>query len=150
MHFPAASAASAAAPADLWGVLVDGTTWNRWNDALAWAVFEGPPAVGTYVTLKPRRGRQTAYRIAAAAAPALLVLELTFGPLAALRLEWAVAGQAEGSLVEGRVAVAGPLAGLLVRRMAERAAAVLPANLARLAAFAGEKKGAAEIGRADE
>lgn len=150
MHFPAASAASAAAPADLWAVLVDGATWNRWNQALAWAVFEGPPAVGGYVTLKPRRGRQTAFRIAAAAEPALLVLELTFGPLAALRLEWAVAARTEGSLIEGRVAVDGPLAALLVRRMAERAAAALPANLERLAAFAGAKKGAAEIGRADE
>jgi hypothetical protein len=130
--------------------LTAAAAWNRWYDGLAWAVFEGPAVAGSYVTLKPRRGRQTAYRIAVAVAPACLVLELTFGPLAALRLEWTIAAEDAGAVVTGRVAAAGPLAGLLVGGMARRAAAAMPGNLERLAGLAGEKKTRPETGRADE
>jgi len=140
--FPAASAASAAPPEAVWALLVDGAAWSRWDDGIAWVVFEGPPARGTYATIKPRRGRQTAYRVEIVEPPHRLVLGLTFGPLASLRLSWSVAAAADGSTIEQRVETGGPLASLLVRRIAERAAAAMAANLARLAALA-EKEDAA-------
>ncbi len=124
---------------------MDAAAWPQWSEGLAWVVFEGPPEPGTYATIKPLRGRQTAYRIAGAIAPRLFVLELTFGPLARLELTWTIASAAAGSNVEATVVSSGPLAGLLVRRMAERAAANLPANLERLAAAAGTKKDAADM-----
>jgi hypothetical protein len=140
-----ASVVAAAAPEAVWACLVDAAAWRDWAEGTAWVVFEGPPAAGTYATIKPLRGRQTAYRIHAAAAPSLFVLELTFGPLAALRLSWTVVPAAGGATIAATVEVGGLLAGMLVGRMAARAAAVLPANLERLGALAGEKKDAADM-----
>jgi len=139
------SAASAHPPEALWAQLVDAAAWPRWAEGTAWVVFEGPPVPGTYATIKPLRGRQTAYRIAAAVAPRLFVLELTFGPLARLQLTWTIAPVAGGSTVEATVEAGGPLAGLLVRRIAERVATALPANLERLAAAVVTKKDAADM-----
>ena len=133
---------SAVPPEAVWAALVDAAAWRDWAEGIAWVVFEGPPAAGTYVTIKPVRGRQTAYRIAAAAPPGLLVLELTFGPLATLRLSWSVMPAASGSTIAQTVELGGPLAGILVRRMAERAVAAMPGDLERLAAIA--KKNAAD------
>lgn len=128
----------------MWDSLVDAAAWRDWAEGVAWVVFEGPVVAGTYVTIKPSRGRQTAYRIAAAVPPGLLVLELTFGPLATLRLTWNVVPRAGGSTISETIEATGPLAGLLVMRMAERAAAAMPANLTRLGALAAEKKGATD------
>jgi hypothetical protein len=150
LTFPAATAASAADPAAVWALLVDGSSWNDWAAEVEWAVFEGPPVLGTYVTVKQRRKRrQTAYRIARAEGPHRLVLELTFGPLAWLRLTWSLAERDDGTSLELAVTAGGPLAGMLAGGMARAAAATGAGNLTRLAALA-TKKGATGIGRADE
>ena len=66
----------------------------------------------------------------------LLALVVTFGPLATLRLSWELAPAAGGTALVQTVAIAGPLAGLLLRRAAERIAGGMAANLERLAARA--------------
>jgi len=128
---------AAVVPRRLWDVLTDSRTWREWNPALEWAVCEGALAPGGYVTVKPKRGRrQTAYRIEAVEAPRRFALGLTFGPLAALRQTWTIDATAAGSSIACEIAIAGPLAGLLVRGMAQRASALLPDDLARLADLA--------------
>ena len=139
-----AAVTSAARPEQVWERLVDGRRWSAWNGAAAWMVCEGPCAPGGYVTIKPKRGRQTAYHIDAADPPHRFAIRLTFGPLAELRLAWSVAAAPEGSRIEHEVAVDGPLAGLLVGGMARRALAAAPQDLARLARLAEAKKSAAD------
>jgi hypothetical protein len=131
-----ASAASAARPERLWEVLVDGRRWGAWNDGIAWLVFEGPCAPGSYVTIKPQHGRQTAYHVDVAEAPRRFAIGLRFGPLAALHLSWSIAEEAGGARIDHEIAIDGPLAGLLVRGMAQRALATAPNNLAQLARLA--------------
>lgn len=134
-----ARAETAATPQRVWDVLADTRTWHTWNAALEWAVCEGALAPGGYVTIKPRRGhRQTAYRIAAAEAPRRLAIGLTFGPLAELRQTWTIDANPSGSAIACEIAIGGPLAGVLVRTMARRAAAALPDEVARLAVLAAE------------
>lgn len=132
--------AVAAPPAAVWALLADPSRWPRWDEAVDWAVLEGPCVPGSYLTVKPKRGRQTAYRLAVVVEPERFSLELTFGPLARLRRSWSISATPGGSSVAGTVEVDGPLAGFLAGGMARRAAAALPAGLARLAAVAGEEK----------
>ena len=132
-----AQAEAAAVPQRIWDVLADMSTWHAWNPALEWAVCEGVLGRGGYVTVKPKRGhRQTAYRIDLVEPPCRFALGLTFGPLAALRQTWTIEASPAGSSIACEIAIAGPLAGLLVRGMALRAAAALPDDLARLADLA--------------
>jgi hypothetical protein len=95
-------------------------------------VLEGPPRPGTLLTLKPKRVRQTAFRIEAVEPQRLLALVVTFGPAAALRLRWELEPQATGTAIVQTVAISGPLAGLLLRA-ARRIATAMPATLERLA-----------------
>lgn len=130
-----AAAVAAAAPADLWALLVDPARRAEWDHDVAWIVLERGLTAGSYMTIKPKRGRQTAFRIAAVEPPARFALELTFGPLASLSLAWTIGPAPEGARIEQRVEIAGPLAPL-VRGMAQRAVAAMPANLACLAVLA--------------
>ena len=130
------SVRAAATPERVWALLVDGRRWSAWNDAVAWMVCEGPCAAGSYVTIKPKRGRQTAYHIDVADAPHRFAIRLSFGPLAALRLAWSIVAEPDGVQIEHEIAIDGPLAGLLVRAMAQRALAAAPDDLARLARLA--------------
>jgi uncharacterized protein YndB with AHSA1/START domain len=128
-----AGASSAAAPEDVWGVLLDGQGWPLWNPRVEWMVLEGPPRPGTLLTMKPKRVRQTAFRIEAVEPQRLLALVVTFGPAAAMRLRWELAPQATGTAIVQTVAISGPLAGLLLQRAARRIATAMPATLERLA-----------------
>lgn len=132
MTGPPAEVRSASAPAAVWGVLTAVAQWRSWNPGIAWVVLEGPLAAGTYVTVKPSRGRQTALRILAAAAPEQLVLGVSAGPLARLRLAYAIAPDGAGSRIRAEVATGGPFP-RLVRAGAAWIAAALPAHLERLA-----------------
>lgn len=133
------AAASAASPERVWAVLLDGRRWSDWNRGVQWMTVEGPLAPGTVVTMKPVRAPQTAMRIEAAVAERLLALVVTFGPAATLRMRWDLTPRDAGTELAHTVAISGPLAGLLLRRTAERIAAAAPANLERLAAHAAEK-----------
>jgi uncharacterized protein YndB with AHSA1/START domain len=132
-----AAARSAAPPARVWDVLLDGRHWARWNDGVAWMALEGPLQPGQLLTMKPRRLPQTAFRIEAVVPERLLALAVTFGPVASLRLRWELRPDGGGTALAQTVAIAGPLAGLLLRRAAEAIAAGAPASLARLAELAG-------------
>jgi uncharacterized protein YndB with AHSA1/START domain len=130
------AAAVAAVPPDrVWAVLVDAARRSEWDPNVDWAVVEGGLLPGSYLTIKPKRGLQTAYRLAIVERPARFALELTVGPLASLTLTWTIVPAPEGAQIEQRVELAGPLAALL-RGMANRAGAAMPANLARLAELA--------------
>lgn len=127
-----AGASSAAAPARVWDVLLDGRRWSLWNHGVQWMTVEGPLEPGTVLTMKPKGAPQTAFRIEAAVPGRLLALVVTFGPVAALRFRWELAPAAEGTRIVQTVAIDGPLAGPLLGRTAERIAAAMPENLARL------------------
>lgn len=126
------------APENIWQQLIDVGRWREWNHDLAWAAAEGAFVPGGYVTLKPVRGRQTAYRIEAVVAPRLLELALTFGPVAALRIRWTIHAVDGTTAVEQSLEIGGPLAPLLVAAMAARMASTMQSNLERLAGAPGE------------
>ncbi len=132
-----AVAESAASPEAVWAVLADGAQWKRWDDAVRWALFEGAGA-GAFVTIAPKRGRQTAYVIEDVARATRLVLRLTFGPLAAMRTTWTIHPAAGGSRIEQTIVTTGPLSRWLVDPYAQRTIAAMPATLARLAGVAAE------------
>jgi len=128
-----AGASSAAPPERVWEVLLDGRRWSLWNPDVDWMTVESALEPGGLVTFKPKAGRQTAFRIEAVQPQRLLALSVRFGPVATMRLRWELAPEAGGTTIVQTVGIAGPLAGLLLRRAAQRIADALPANLARLA-----------------
>jgi hypothetical protein len=120
----------------LWSVLLDGRRWFEWNQGIEWIALEGPLAPGTVLTMKPRRGPQTAFRVEDVDVARLLALVVTFGPVAAMRFRWELAPQRDGTAIAQTLAISGPLAGMLLRRTAERIASAMEGNLERLAARA--------------
>jgi uncharacterized protein YndB with AHSA1/START domain len=136
-----AEVSSAASPEQIWSALLDGRRWSFWNPGVEWMTVEGPLQPGTVVTLKPKGAPQTAFRIEAVEPQRRLVLRVTFGPVAALRLAWGLTAHGAGTTLAQRVAIEGPLAGVLLRRAAERIAGGMEASLERLAlnALAPEK-----------
>ena len=131
-----AAATSPAPPARVWDVLLDGRRWSLWNPGVEWMTVEGPPEPGTVLTMKPKGAPQTAFRIEAAVPQRVLALVVTFGPVAAMRLRWELSPDGDGTAIVQTVAISGPLAGLLLRRAAERIANAAPGSLERLAARA--------------
>jgi uncharacterized protein YndB with AHSA1/START domain len=134
-----ASATSPAPPEAVWRRLLDGRRWAEWNPGVQWMTVEGRLAPGTVVTLKPKGAPQTAMRVEFAVEPALLALVVTFGPVATMRLRWELASAGGGTALAQTVAIGGPLAGLLLRRPAERIAGGMAASLERLGALAAEE-----------
>ena len=132
-----AEATSTAPPDRVWEVLLDGRRWSAWNPGVEWMTLEGPPAPGTLLTMKPKGAPQTAFRIEAAVPERRLALVVTFGPVAALRFRWDLAPAGNGTSIVQTVATSGPLAGLILRRAAERIAGGMAGNLERLARQAG-------------
>jgi carbon monoxide dehydrogenase subunit G len=122
----------AASPHAVWQTLADVAAWRVWMPGIRWAVLEGDLAVGAYVTIRPLRGRQTAYRVALVAPPHALALGLTFGPVASLLCTWNVESDARGTRVTYSVETGGPLGRWLVASTAERVHAEAPALLAAL------------------
>jgi hypothetical protein len=140
-----AEASSAAAPDRLWAVLLDGRRWSEWNPGVQWMTLEGPLAAGSVLTLKPAGAPQTASRIEAVVPERLLALAVRFGPVASLRLRWEIEPRDGGARIVQTVAIAGPLAGMLLRNAALRIASGMHANLVRLterAATAENRSGA--------
>jgi uncharacterized protein YndB with AHSA1/START domain len=131
-----AGASSAAPPARVWRVLLDGRRWNRWMPAVEWMVVEGPPQAGGLLTMKPKGLRQTAFRIEELEPERLLALIVTIGPVAALRLRWQLEQQGEGTAIVHTVAISGPLAGPLLGRAGRKIATAMPQVLERLAVAA--------------
>ena len=128
-----AGASSAAPPERVWDVLLDGGRWSLWNDGADWMTVESALAPGALLTLKPKGGRQTAFRIEAVQPHRLLAIAVRFGPVATLRLRWELAPVAGGTTIVQTVGIGGPLAGLLLHRAARRIGDAMPANLERLA-----------------
>ena len=128
-----AGASSAAAPEHVWDVLLDGPRWSLWNSGVDWMAVEAALAPGALLTIKPKGAPQTAFRIEAALPSRLLALAVRFGPVATLRLRWELTPEAGGTTIVQTVAIGGPLAGLLLRRAAQRIGDAMPASLERLA-----------------
>jgi uncharacterized protein YndB with AHSA1/START domain len=128
-----AGASSAAAPQDVWDVLVDGRGWSLWSAGIEWMTVEGALEPGGLLTMKPKGAPQTAFRIEAVEPARLLALAVRFGPVATLRLRWELVPEAGGTTIVQTVGIAGPLAGLLLRRAAQRIGDAMPASLERLA-----------------
>ncbi len=131
-----AGAGSAARPAQVWRVLLDGRGWRQWMPAVEWMVLEGPPQAGSRLTIKPKGVRQTAFRIEELEPNRLLLVVVTIGPVAALRLRWQLEPEASGTAIVHTVAISGPLAGPLLGCAARKIAAAMPAVLERLAVAA--------------
>ena len=128
-----AGATSSASAERVWEIVLDGRRWSFWNEGVEWMTVEGALAPATFVTIKPKGGRQTAFRIEAVVPERLLALVVTFGPLAALRFRLVLSPTDEGASIAVTTAIDGPLAGVLLSRVADRIATAMPANLQRLA-----------------
>lgn len=133
-----AASPSTAPPERVWNVLLDGLRWSEWNRGVEWMTVEGPLAPGALLTMKPRSGPQTAFRVEAVREARLLGIVVTFGPLAALRFSWELQPAGGGTSLVQTLAISGPLAGPILRRRAEAIAAAMPENLERLAARAAQ------------
>jgi hypothetical protein len=131
-----AEARSAAPPAAVWARLLDGRRWSEWHAGAEWMVLESGLGAADYVTVKPRRGRQTAFRLVRAHEPHEFVLGLRFGPLARLTYAWQLAGAGSGTTIVASVVVDGPFASLVAAPYARKLAAALPESVERLAASA--------------
>jgi hypothetical protein len=132
-----AVAHSAAAPQTVWERLLDGRRWSEWSATAEWMVVEGALKPGTYVTVKRKRGRQTAYRIEAADAAERLALVLTFGPAARLRIAWTLEAEGSGTLIRQTIESDGPLRRWLTDPQGRRGAVAWnhdPERLAEVAA----------------
>jgi hypothetical protein len=130
---------AAVAPERVWARLSDGLRWGAWSEASEWMVVEDALKRGRIVTIKRKRGRQTAYRVEAADEPQRLALVLTFGPLASLRLAWELTPDGDGTRIVQTIESGGPLRRWFSDPLARKAAALLagdPAALALVAASA--------------
>jgi len=123
-----------ASPACVWDVLLDGRRWNSWSPGVEWMVVEDEVSAGKLITLKPKGAPQTAFTIEDLQPDALLVMRITFGPVAALRLRWLLEPYGSGTRLSATVAIAGIAAGLLLKKGARAIASAMPGNLERLAA----------------
>jgi hypothetical protein len=135
-----AVARSTAAPQLVWERLIDGLRWREWSPATDWMVVESTLEPGKLVTIKRKRGRQTAFRIEAAEAPLRLALLLTFGAAARLRIAWTLEPLDGGTLIRQTIESGGRLRRWLTDPLARRGAerwAEDPARLAELAAGTG-------------
>ncbi len=100
-------------------------------------VVEGALEPGSFVTIKRKRGRQTAFRIETAEAPFRLALLLTFGPVARLRIAWTLEAEEGGTLIRQTIESGGRLRRWLSDPQARRGALAWnddPVRLAQLAA----------------
>jgi len=122
-------------PQRVWERLVDGRRWGEWSPATDWMVAEGALEPGNFVTIKRKRGRQTAFRIEAAQAPHRLALLLTFGPAARLRIAWTLEAEGHGTLIRQTIESGGRLRRWLTDPQARRGAVAWSDDPARLAAI---------------
>ena len=110
MELIATSVAHAAAdPQRVWERLVDGLRWREWSTATDWMLVEDALQPGGIVTIKRKRGRQTAFRIEAADAPHRFALLLTFGPAARMRIAWSLEPEGAGTLIRQTIESGGRL-----------------------------------------
>lgn len=123
-------------PQRVWDRLADGRRWRDWSPATDWMVVEDALEAGNFVTIKRKRGRQTAYRIEAAEAPHRLALLLSFGPAAQLRITWTLEPEGHGTLIRQTVETGGRLRRWLTNPQARRGAAAWNGDPARLAEVA--------------
>lgn len=135
-----AVAQSAAAPLAVWERLSDGLRWREWSLATDWMVAEGGLAPGSIVTIKRKRGRQTAFRVEAAEPGQRLALLMTFGSAARLRLAWTLEPVDGGTRITQTIESGGRLRRWLTDPLARRGAAAWredPQRLAELASRVG-------------
>jgi hypothetical protein len=130
-------ARSSAGAATVWARLIDGLRWSQWSPASDWMVVDEALEAEQYVTIKRKRGRQTAYRIEQADAPERLALVLTIGSVARLRIAWTLVSENGGTLIRQTVESDGPLRRWLTDPLARKAARTLDGDPERLAALAG-------------
>jgi uncharacterized protein YndB with AHSA1/START domain len=128
-----AQAHAAADPQRVWDCLVDGRRWHEWSPASDWMVLEGPLAAGEFVTVKRKRGRQTAFRIETAEAPHRFSLVLSFGPAAQMRIAWTLEPEGSGTLIRQTIETGGRLRRWLTDPQARRGAVLWNDDPARLA-----------------
>jgi uncharacterized protein YndB with AHSA1/START domain len=134
--FGSATARSVAPPERVWERLTDGLRWSQWSATAEWMVVESGLVPGAIVTVKRKRGRQTAFRVEEAEAPRRLALRLTFGPVAWLRLAWTLEPDGAGTTIVQTVESGGQLSRWLTDPQARRGAAAWDGDPARLAEIA--------------
>ena len=126
-----------AEPQRVWERLTDGLHWRDWSPETDWMVVEGALEPGGIVTIKRKRGRQTAYHVEAAEAPHRLALLLTFGPAARMRIAWTLEPDGVGTRIRQTIETGGRLRRWLSDPQARRGAAKWAEDPARLAAILG-------------
>ena len=131
-----AVAHSVAAPERVWERLLDGRRWREWSPATDWMVVEGAVEPGNFVTIKRKRGRQTAFRIEVAEPARRLAVLLTFGRAAQMRIAWTLEAEAGGTLIRQTIESGGRLRRWLTDPQARRGAVAWGDDPARLAELA--------------
>ena len=126
-----ATATSSAPPGDFFARWADMGTWPEWDDAVAWARLDGPFAVGSTGTLKPRGGPKVSFVIEVLE-PGSEFTDVSSMPGASLRIRHLTSRSGEVTRIDVEVSIEGPLTWLWRRLIGRGIARSTPEGLARL------------------
>jgi uncharacterized protein YndB with AHSA1/START domain len=102
---------AAVAPADVFRLYVDPSTWSEWGHNAKWARADGPLVQGGTVDVKAGYGKVYPCRIRRLVAGRLLELEAR-PPFMAVLQTYEVEPTAEGAHIRHALEISGPLAGV--------------------------------------
>jgi len=103
---------AAAAPADVFRLYVDPSTWSEWGHNATWARADGPLVEGGTVEVRAGYGRVYPCRIRRLVAGHALELEVR-PPLMTVINTYEVEPTADGARIRHALEVSGPLAGIM-------------------------------------
>ena len=126
-----ASLATSASPERLWRIWSDPPTWSSWNPDVRSATLNGPFAVGTTGTLVTKQARHK-ITITALERGRSFTLEAKPMPVMVLRFTCRIDPSDAGATIGQSVEVAGLLAALFGKPMAEQIALTFPPILEAL------------------
>ena len=127
--------ATKASPERLWKRYADRASWSEWDHGIESITLDGPFAVGTTGTAKPKRGPATKFEVLEVTEGRSFT-EVSFLPLARMRFSHKIDPTPTGADITHRVTISGPLAPLFSRVIGKKVAAELPAAMRRLGSVA--------------
>lgn len=129
-----ASATSSAPASAFFARWIDHETWASWSPDTEWVTLDAPVTLGTTGTLKPAGGPKTRFTISALETDREYT-DTSRLPGARLVFQHLATDTPEGTRLDVKVEITGPLAGLWARIMGGGFAESAPADLERLIAI---------------
>jgi hypothetical protein len=129
-----ASATSSAPASAFFARWIDHDTWASWSPDTDWVALDAPVALGTTGTLKPAGGPKIRFTISALDADREYT-DTSRLPGARLVFQHLATETPDGTRLDVRVEITGPLSGLCTRIMGGGFAESAPADLERLIAI---------------